>query len=106
MDFVARTPGGRRVNVLLGGPNSGNRPGLKRTDVLWKVLGKAAVLSALPEDERCPLLVLTTGLPRPGSLEAKALRNVTGPGRPIAAVIDMLVLMDAALLEQLARELP
>ena len=105
VDFVARTPGGRRVNVLLGGPNSGNRPGLKRTDVLWKVLGKAAVLSAVPEDERCPLLVLTTGLPRPGSPEAKALRNVTGPGRPIAAVIDMLVLMDAALLEQLAREL-
>ena len=91
--------------MLLGGPHSGNRPGLKRTDVLWKVLGKAAVLATVPEAERCPLLVLTTGLPRPGSPEAKALRNVTGPGKPIAAVMDMLVLKDAALLEQLAREL-
>ena len=105
VDFVAKTPGGRRVNVLLGGPHSGNRPGLKRTDVLWKVLGRAAVLSAVPEAERCPLLVLTTGLPRLGSPEAKALGNATGPGRPIAAVINMLARADAALLEQLAREL-
>ena len=105
VDFVVRTPGGRRMHVLLGGPHSGNRPGLKRTDVLWKVLGKAAVLATVPEAERCPLLVLTMGLPRPGSPEAKALGNVTGPGKPIAAVMDMLVLKDAALLEQLAREL-
>lgn len=77
------------------------RPGLKRTDTLWKALGKAAVLaSAHP---RVPLILLTTDVPEPGSAGDVALRAVKGPDRPIADVIQMRSPADQQRLIDIAR---
>ena len=105
------------------------RPGLRRTDTLWKALGKAAVLHSFmqcrsdsmvgrrPEgagrdptrsgDESfvsgegsagagegsdasvVPLVLLTTDKPTPRSVGDRALKEVTGPGKPIRDVIKM-----------------
>jgi site-specific DNA-methyltransferase (adenine-specific) len=53
------------------------RPGLQRTDTLWKTLGRAAVLNSVPEEGH-RLLILTSNLPRPGSEGDKALRAAGG----------------------------
>ena len=71
----------------VSGGFTSTRPGLKRTDTLWKGLGKAAVLHAI--DEKTPLVLLTTGAPARGSAAAQALSVVTGPGKPITAVLEM-----------------
>ena len=64
------------------------RPGLRRTDTLWKALGKAAVLHSTNPD--VPLVLMTTDQPAPSSSGHRALSALTGPGRPIRAVIGML----------------
>jgi DNA modification methylase len=53
------------------------RPGLQRTDTLWKTLGRAAVLNSAPVQDH-KLLILTSNLPRPGSEGDKALRAAGG----------------------------
>jgi DNA modification methylase len=76
------------------GAFSSTRPGLKRADTLWRALGKAAVLHQAPATGRRtpvgPLVLLSTDLPAPGTPGARALDAVTGPGRPVRAVIDLL----------------
>lgn len=64
-----------------GGVHTPARPGLSRIDAVWRVVAKAAILRETSDE---PLIVLTSGTVRGGPLTA-----VTGPGRPIAAVIDM-----------------
>ncbi len=77
--------GGEWFFDVSGGFTS-TRPGLKRTDTLWKALGKAAVLhEAYP---KIPLVLLTTDAPKAGA-GAAALRVVRGPGRPIFDVLQM-----------------
>ena len=72
------------------GSFTSHRAGLKRTDTLWKALGKAAVLR---EVSNTPLVLLTTDAPVRGSAGAEALKQVTGPSKkPIYAVIEMLKL--------------
>ncbi len=75
-----------------GGVNTPSRPGMNRIETVWKTIAKAAVLQESTVDEVAgqSLIVLTAGTARGGPLAA-----VTGPGRPIAAVIDM-TLDDAA----------
>jgi hypothetical protein len=68
------------------GSFTSHRAGLKRTDILWKALGKAAVLR---EVGATPLVLLTTDAPVRGA-GADALKQVTGPKKPINAVIEML----------------
>ena len=68
---------------LFGGLSSAV-PGLRRGDVLWKAIGKAAVLHEL--DGERPLVLMTSDLPAPGSPADAALRAVTGPGKPVRAV--------------------
>ncbi len=74
------------------------RPGLRRTDTLWKAIGRAAVLHSRPVQE--PLVLLTTDRPAPASAGQSALDAVTGEGKPIRAVIEMGDLED---LERLGR---
>ena len=74
--------------------NSG-RPGLRRTDTLWKALGKATVLQQARREQRgddtsAELILLTTHKPGERSAGAKALDGVVGPGKPIRDVIGML----------------
>lgn len=64
------------------------RPGLRRSETLWKALGKAAVLHA--DGQSPPLVLLTTDLPAPNSSGHRALNAVTGPDKPVYDVIGML----------------
>ena len=63
------------------------RPGLRRTDTLWKAIGRAAVLNTAGCEHR--LVLLTTDRPAPNSAGLRALEAVTGPGKPVYAVIEM-----------------
>jgi site-specific DNA-methyltransferase (adenine-specific) len=65
------------------------RPGLKRTDTLWKALGKAGVIHST-EPNTIPLVLLTTDRPTKGSAGDLALRALWGPGNPIADVIELM----------------
>ena len=76
------------------------RPGLRRTDTLWKALGKAAVLHSY--DPGTPLVLLTTDRPAPNSSGHRALKALTGPDKPIRAVIGMLSPKDLEHLTELA----
>ena len=99
VNFRARDKVGRSWLFDVSGAFTSNRPGLKRTDTLWKALGKAAVLH---ESEPDLLILLTTDVPSPGSAGAQALRAVCGPGKPIHTVIRMLDPTDQQRLRDLA----
>ena len=72
-----------------GGVNTPARPGVSRIETVWKTIAKAAILRETTGGAE-DLVVLTAGTTRGGPLAA-----VTGPGRSIAAIIDM-TLPDAA----------
>jgi len=78
--------GGQWLFDVSGGFTS-NRPGLRRTDTLWKALGKAAVLHQAYPASR--LVLLTTDAPSRGSAGHAALSVLVGRGKPIH---DMIVL--------------
>jgi site-specific DNA-methyltransferase (adenine-specific) len=73
--------------VDVSGAFTTSRPGLMRTDTLWKMLGRLHVLKSF--DSTAKVLVLTSNLPRPGSEGDKALRAV-GPN----SVFDVIELYD------------
>lgn len=76
------------------------RPGLRRTDTLWKALGRAGVLHTLGLSGR--LVLLTTDRPAPNSAGYRALEAVTGPGKPVFTVIEMADPQDLDRLRALA----
>ncbi len=88
LSFVALDRAGRRWAFDVCGAFTTSRAGLRRTEVLWKVLGKAAVLQAA--GKHLPLVLLTTDAPAPGSSGSAALEAVRGPGRPVFDVIELL----------------
>lgn len=63
------------------------RAGLRRTDTLWKALGRAAVLNADPT-KRIPIIFLTTDLPPRGSAGHQALN--AGRNRVFVDALEML----------------
>ena len=73
---VADQAGEYRYYVDMSGAFTSSRPGLMRTDTLWKMLGRANVLKTTHPDTR--LLVLTSHLPRKSSEGDRAMRAV-GP---------------------------
>jgi site-specific DNA-methyltransferase (adenine-specific) len=85
--FRAADDAGRPWLFDVPGGFTSTRPGLRRTEVLWRTLGKAAVLHEV--DEKTPFVVLAAGLPAAGTEGAHALRPVTGPGKAITAVVDL-----------------
>jgi DNA modification methylase len=72
--------------VEVAGGRTGSRPGLLRLEALWKAIAKGAVVAAVEPSSR--YAVLAWGLPSAAS-GGKALAAVTGPGRPVAAVVDL-----------------
>jgi site-specific DNA-methyltransferase (adenine-specific) len=78
---------GDRWYFDVAGGFTSTRPGLKRADVLWRAIGKAAVLHALEPEAR--LVVLTAEAPPPQSSSRQALRAVTGAARPLRAVVEL-----------------
>lgn len=88
VNFRARTHDGRQFLFDVSGGFTSNRPGLKRTDTLWKALGKAAVLREAHQDHD-GLLLLTTDRPTKGSSGDAALLACTGTGGLIRDVIQL-----------------
>ncbi len=86
VSFTARDRNGQLWFFDVAGSFTSHRGGLKRTDLLWKAIGKAAVLR---EVGSTPLVLLTTDAPDRGT-GAEALKRVVGPNKPIYAVIEML----------------
>jgi DNA modification methylase len=100
MNFRAYDQTGGLWYFDVSGGFTSNRPGLRRTDTLWKALGKAAVLhQAQPQ---ALLGLLTTHAPLKGSAGDKALRVMWGRDKPIAAVIEMTSRDDQARLRRFA----
>ena len=89
VNFSARDRQGSRWLFDVSGAFSvTQRPGLRRTDTLWKALGRAAVLHSLGLTGR--LVLLTTDWPVPNSAGDRAIKAVTGAGKPVRDVIGML----------------
>ena len=97
VSFRARDASGSAWYFDVSGGFTSSRPGLKRTDTLWKGLGKAAVLHQAHPD--VPLVLLTTDVPAPGTAAHASLAAVTGERRPIR---DVVLLSSATDLQRLA----
>ena len=74
-NFLVENQQGKRWYVDVSGAFTTVRPGLQRTDTLWKALGRAHVLRMARLDT--PLLILTSNLPKPRSEGWKALKAVS-----------------------------
>ena len=74
VNFVAEDCEGRKWFFDVSGAFTSNRPGLRRTDTLWKALGKAAVLQA-SKIANYRLVFLTTDLPPKNAAGDLALRT-------------------------------
>lgn len=70
------------------GAFTSGRAGLRRSDTLWKALGKAAVLHEARGD--LPLVLLTTDGPAPNSAGRAALEVLKGSGRPVFDLVELL----------------
>ena len=111
VNFEALDQTGRRWRFDVSGAFTiTQRQGLRRTDTLWKALGKAAVLQCAEQAARNqsppPLVLLTTDRPARNSTGHKALAATTGVDKPIHAVIEMLKPEDLKILADLARGKP
>ena len=88
LNFAALDQAGHEWAFDVSGAFTSNRAGLKRTDTLWKALGKAAVLREGRPDLR--LVLLTTDAPARGSAGHSALEKLKGPGLPVFDLIELL----------------
>lgn len=88
LNFVAEDQTGEDWAFDVSGAFTSNRGGLRRTDTLWKSLGKAGVLheSAIG----IPLVLLTTDAPARGTAGAQALAVMSGTNRPVFDLIELL----------------
>jgi DNA modification methylase len=98
VNFRARDATGKRWFFDVSGGFTSSRPGLRRSDTLWKAMGKAAVLgTAYPSS---PLVLLTADAPPRNSAGDAALSVLLGPRKPIR---DVIVLSCAEDLQRLRR---
>src|SRR5207245_1413371 len=88
VNFLATDQAGHEWAFDVSGAFTSSRAGLRRTDTLWKALGKAAVLHEGRGD--LPLLLLTTDAPARGSAGYAALKVLKGPGRPVFDLVELL----------------
>lgn len=88
LNFIASDKTGKEWAFDVSGTFTSSRAGLRRTDALWKALGKASVLHEAGLD--IPLVLLTTDLPAKGSAAHAALKVVSGPGKPVFDLIELL----------------
>jgi hypothetical protein len=97
LNFVATDEKKNDWAFDVSGAFTTNRAGLKRTDTLWKALGKAAVLHA--SKRAMHMVLLTTDAPRKGSAGHRALAAMRANG----AITDVIELRDPDGQEQLRR---
>ena len=76
VNFVAKDTTGKTWYCDVSGAFSSSRAGLRRTDTIWKALGKAALMTAHDPDAR--LILLTTDLPPKRSAGYVALKSARG----------------------------
>ena len=76
VSFAASDAEGQLWYLDVVGAFTTGRGGLRRTETLWRALGKAAVIASVAAD--VPLVLLTTNLPPKGSAGDVALRVVRG----------------------------
>ncbi len=106
VDFRTRAADGGTWLFELTGAYSATRPGLRRADVLWRALGKAAVLhQARRADpgrvDLGPVVLLSTDVPAPRSTGGRALAAACSPEGD-APVRDVVELLDAGSATRLA----
>jgi len=106
VNFRARDQRGGLWLFDVSGAFSSTRPGLKRTDTLWKALGKATVLHQArnhtpKRGDLGPLVLLSTDLPPRNSSGRRALESVTSQDGT-APVHDFIEILDADGLTRLA----
>ena len=101
LNFVAVDQTGERWAFDVSGAFTTNRVGLRRTDTLWKSLGKAGVLHE--SGRGIPLVLLTTDAPASGTAGAQALAVMRGPNRPVFDLIELLDSDDQERLHAYAR---
>lgn len=89
----ARLATGRSFLFDIVGGSMPGRTGLSKGDLMWRTIGRAAVVAQVHPDT--PLLVFSAGLPEKSG-GAAALQAVVGPGSPIAGVVHV-VDVDAAI---------
>jgi hypothetical protein len=77
LNFMAVDAKGKRWYFDVSGAFTSARAGLRRTDTLWKALGRASVLNA-GSDGPIPIIFLTTDLPPLRSAGHQALRAARG----------------------------
>ena len=77
IDFVASAPDGSIWHFDVTGAFTSERSGLRRTDTLWKSLGKAAVRRLADDGSGRRFVLLTTDLPSSG-VGLRALRVARG----------------------------
>jgi len=88
--------------VDVAGAFTTSRAGMRRSDVLWRTLGRAHILTINEPDSR--LLILTAYLPVSGSDGDRALRSIGGNG--LFDVIEMFDEADLLRLGLYAKEAP
>lgn len=84
---AAVDPAGRPVFIDVAGGLTAVRPGLRRGDVLWKAMAKAAFARATHPDTA--FVLAAPALPPARTGPAAALAAVTGAGLPVTAVVDL-----------------
>lgn len=100
VDLEATDATGRRWFVLVGGPQTNLRPGLRRTEETWRVIATATALASASSESRT--LVITSSLPTPTTPAARALAEVTGVDRPLLAAIELGSALDLETLRSVA----
>jgi site-specific DNA-methyltransferase (adenine-specific) len=99
VNFRARAADGTEWLFDVSGAFSSTRPGLRRTDTLWKALGKGAVLKAGGYRN---LVLLTTDLPARHSAGDRALAAAMTEDGPVTHVVSLRDTTELQLLRELA----
>ena len=104
VNFVATDQTGTEWAFDVSGSYTSNRAGLRRTDALWKSLGKAAVLHEGGFDR--PMILLTTDAPTRGTPGHQALEVMRGPYRPVYDLVELMNRRDRSKLQWYAAKGP
>ena len=100
VNFVAEDKCGTEWLFDVSGAFTTTRPGLHRTDMLWKAVGKATVVHHTRPGAR--YVLLTTDMPAPSSAARRALEAVTGTSGGAKPVYDVIGLRLREDLDRLA----
>jgi site-specific DNA-methyltransferase (adenine-specific) len=101
LSYAAADDAGRRWHFDVCGGFTSTRPGITRSDVMWRAIAKGAVLQQTRPGT--PLVVLTTDAPAKGTAAHAALAAVIGPELPIRDLIVITHPDDLARLRAYAR---